>query len=128
MDKYILNEEEKDMLKYFIIRGIPDHYRMRLWILSSGALNHIKLHSYYYSKLLELSKEVPSLYSDIIQKDIDRTNTQNPELKKKLTNILICYSIRNSSIGYCQGFNYIALIILEIIRDEVILFLFNAEY
>jgi predicted methyltransferase len=128
MDKYLINEEEKDILTFFIIKGIPEHYRMRLWILSSGALNQIKLNSNYYSKLLELSKEVPSLYSDIIRKDIDRTNTQNPELKKKLNNILICYSIRNSSIGYCQGFNYIALMILEIIKDEVILFLFNAEY
>ena len=128
MDKYLINEEEKEILTFFIIKGIPEHYRMRLWILSSGALNQIKLNSNYYSKLLELSKEVPSLYSDIIRKDIDRTNTQNPELKKKLNNILICYSIRNSSIGYCQGFNYIALMILEIIKDEVILFLFNAEY
>ncbi len=128
MDKYLINEEEKDILTFFIIKGIPEHYRMRIWILSSGALNQIKLNSNYYSKLLELSKEVPSLYSDIIRKDIDRTNTQNPELKKKLNNILICYSIRNSSIGYCQGFNYIALMILEIIKDEVILFLFNAEY
>ena len=128
MDKYLINEEEKDILTFFIIKGVPEHYRMRIWILSSGALNQIKLNSNYYSKLLELSKEVPSLYSDIIRKDIDRTNTQNPELKKKLNNILICYSIRNSSIGYCQGFNYIALMILEIIKDEVILFLFNAEY
>jgi hypothetical protein len=75
-----------------------------------------------------LSKKVPSLYSDIIEKDINRTNTKDQEIKNKLRNILICYSIRNSSIGYCQGFNYIALFILEVVKDEVIIYLFNIEF
>ena len=106
----------------------PACYRMRLWIVASGAFNQIKLYPDYYSKLLNLSKEVPSLYTDIIKKDINRTNTKDEEIKKKLFKILVCFSIRNSSIGYCQGFNYIALKILEIVEDEVILYLFNIEY
>ena len=128
MDKYLLSEEEKDLLTYFIIKGIPDIYRIRLWILTSGAQNEIKLNPSYYSYLSKLSKKVPSLYSDIIEKDINRTNTKDPEIKNKLRNILICYSIRNSSIGYCQGFNYIALFILEVVKDEVIIYLFNTEF
>ena len=117
MDKYLLSEEEKNLLTYFIIKGIPDIYRIRLWILASGAQNEIKLNPSYYSYLSKLSKKVPSLYSDIIEKDINRTNTKDLEIKNKLRNILICYSIRNSSIGYCQGFNYIALFILEVVKD-----------
>ena len=128
MDKYLLSEEEKNLLTYFIIKGIPDIYRIRLWILSSGAQNEIKLNPSYYSQLLKLSEKVPSLYSDIIEKDINRTNTKEPEIKNKLRNILICYSIRNSSIGYCKGFNYIALFILEVVTDEVIIYLFNTEF
>ena len=128
MDKYLLSDEEKDLLTYFIIKGIPDIYRIRLWILSSGAQNEIKLNPLYYSQLLKLSEKVPSLYSDIIKKDIDRTNTKDSQMKIKLTNILKCYSIRNSSIGYCQGFNYIALFILEVVKDEVIIYLFNIEF
>ena len=127
MDKYLLNEEEKEMLTYFIIKCIPEIYRIRLWILASGSQNEIKLNPTYFSQLSKLAEEVPSLYSDIIKKDINRTNTKDPELKKKLANILICYSIRNSSIGYCQGFNYIALLILEVVKNEVIIFLFNVE-
>ena len=38
---------------------------------------------------------------------------------QKLKNILSCYSIRNASIGYCQGFNFIAGRLLEILEDEV---------
>ena len=120
MDKYTLNEKEKDILAHFVLKGIPEIYILRLWIISTGALNHIKLNPFYYNKLLKLSEQVPSLFVDIIQKDLDRTNTNEIELKKKLKNILICYSIRNSSIGYCQGFNYIVLKILEVVKDEVI--------
>ncbi len=125
MDKYSLNDEEKEMFKYYILKGIPDVLRIRLWIVSSGAQNEIKSNPSYYRELLELSKEVPSLYSDIIEKDVDRTFDdfikENSKYKIMLLNILKCYSIRNSSIGYCQGFNFIVLRILEIIKDEVIL-------
>ena len=80
----------------------------------------------YYNDLLNLSKEVPSLYANDIEKDLDRTNqvllSENKVYKEMLRNILICYSIRNSSIGYCQGFNFIALRIIEIAQNEVILF------
>lgn len=82
----------------------------------------------YYKDLLKLSKEVHSLYSNDIEKDLDRTNSnllqENKKYKDMLRNVLICYSIRNSSIGYCQGFNFIALRIIEIAKDEVIFILF----
>ena len=32
----------------------------------------------------------------------------------------MCYSIRNSSIGYCQGFNFLVLRLLEVLKGEVI--------
>ena len=37
---------------------------------------------------------------------------------EKLKNILICYSIRNTTVGYCQGMNFIAGRILLIMGDE----------
>jgi len=74
--------------------------------------------------LLKLSKEVPSLYEKQIDKDIRRTINDNlknnEELKKSMKNILMCYSIRNSSIGYCQGFNFLVLRLLQVIKGEVI--------
>ena len=77
----------------------------------------------YYNNLLQLSKEVPLLYEKQIDKDIRRTNAEsfkkNPELKDKMKNILKCYSIRNSSIGYCQGFNFLVLRLLEVLKGEV---------
>jgi hypothetical protein len=56
-------------------------------------------------------------------KDIPRTRAEilknNKDYEQKLKNILICYSIRNNSIGYCQGFNFIVLRIIEIMQNEV---------
>ena len=37
---------------------------------------------------------------------------------EKLKNILLCYSIRNTSIGYCQGMNFIVCRLLLIMDNE----------
>ena len=127
-DKYLLSKREKELLKYLIAKGVPNHFRQNLWILCSGAKNVLLNNASYYINLLKLSKEVPSLYEKQIDKDIRRTineNMQNYEqLKIKMKNILMCYSIRNSSIGYCQGFNFLVLRLLQVIKGEVIYYFF----
>ena len=132
MNKYSLSKEEKDLLKYLVINGISEEYRIRLWLICSGAQIQIQLNPTYYTNLKKLSKEVPSLYLNDIEKDLDRTNqillSENKIYKEMLRNILICYSIRNSSIGYCQGFNFIALRIIEVTQNEVIIILFIFEF
>ena len=37
---------------------------------------------------------------------------------EKLKNVLICYSIRNTSVGYCQGMNFIGGRLLLIMGNE----------
>ena len=123
----MLTKEEKKLLKYLIAKGIPDYFRQNLWILCSRAKADLANNTTYYEDLLKLSKEVPSLYEKQIDKDIKRTINDNlknnDELKKKMKNVLMCYSIRNSSIGYCQGFNFLVLRLLEVLKGEVIHFL-----
>jgi hypothetical protein len=132
MNKYSLNSEDKNLLKYLILHGTSDFCRLRLWLICSGSQNEIRLNPTYYNDLLNLSKEVPSLYANDIEKDLDRTNqvllSEKTVYKEMLRNILICYSIRNSSIGYCQGFNFIVLRIIEIAQNEVIFILFIFEF
>ena len=119
----MLTKEEKKLLKYLIAKGIPDYFRQNLWILCSRAKADLANNTTYYEDLLKLSKEVPSLYEKQIDKDIKRTINDNlknnDELKKKMKNVLMCYSIRNSSIGYTQGFNFIVGRLLKIIGNEV---------
>jgi hypothetical protein len=97
--------------------------RPNLWLLCSRAKQDLESNPTYYEELLKLSKEVPSIYEKQIDKDIKRTNVQalkkDPSLEVKMKNILKCYSIRNSSIGYCQGFNFLVLRLLEVLTGEV---------
>ena len=127
-DKYLLNKREKTILKYLIAKGIPDYFRQNLWILCSRAKADLADNASYYQDLLKLSKEIPSLYEKQIDKDIRRTVNDNlknnEELKIKMKNVLMCYSIRNSSIGYCQGFNFLVLRLLEVLKGEVIIYIF----
>ena len=121
-----MDKEEKQILKYLVAKGIPDYFRQNLWILCSRAKADLANNTSYYEDLLKLSKEVPSLYEKQIDKDIKRTindnSKDNNDLKRKMKNVLMCYSIRNSSIGYCQGFNFLVLRLLEVLKGEVIHF------
>ena len=127
MNKFGLSQDEKNIFKFLILKGTPKMFRFRLWLLCSGAQNEMKFNPSYYKDLLKLSKEVPSLYANEIEKDLDRTNfellSKKSNYKDMLRNVLICYSI-----GYCQGFNFIVLRLIEITESEVIFILFIFEY
>ena len=122
-EKVEISREEKVILDYLIILGTPSYFRAKLWLLCSGAKKEIINNKNYYKNLLELSKKIPCPYENQIMKDIPRTRAEilknNKDYEQKLKNILICYSIRNNSIGYCQGFNFIVLRIIEIMQNEV---------
>ncbi len=84
----------------------------------------MKQNNGYYNKLLNYLKHNKSINEHQINVDLKRTFPDVEFYKKeenlqKLKNILSCYSIRNASIGYCQGFNFIAGRLLEILKDEV---------
>ena len=122
-EKIILTPEEKATLEYLIILGTPNYFRAKLWLLCSGAKKEMDQNKDYYKNLLELSKKIPLVYESQILKDIPRTKPEilkkNPSFKEKMRNILVCYSIRNNSIGYCQGFNLLIIRLLEVFQNEV---------
>ena len=62
--------------------------------------------------MLKYSKTIPCPSEKQIILDLRRTfpeekECMTDEFLEKLKNILICYSIRNTSVGYCQGMNFI---------------------
>ena len=72
---------------------------------------------------MEYSKSVPNPNENQINLDIKRTFPQEKlcmekKFLEKLKNILMCYSIRNTSVGYCQGMNFIVGRLLLIIDNE----------
>ena len=122
-EKTTLTPVEKATLEYLIILGTPSYFRAKLWLLCSGAKKELEQNKNYYKNLLELSKKIPCLYESQILKDIPRTKPdllkKNPSFKENMLNILVCYSIRNNTIGYCQGFNFIVIRLLEVLQNEV---------
>ena len=77
----------------------------------------------YYQQLLKYSLEVKC--PSIIQIDLDLRRTfpeeervMNENFQRSLRNVLVCYSTRNSSIGYCQGMNFVVSRLLLILGNE----------
>ena len=71
-----------------------------------------------------MPKNIPCPYETLIDLDIKRTFPSDPFFKikdnlDKVKRILLAYTKRSITIGYCQGFNYIVGKILKITNDEV---------
>lgn len=118
--------------KTLVLAGIPVAYRAKIWSECSGASSmHIPE---YYTDLLKPQRpkdieaeeqqsasatDDPSIISQI-QMDIHRTMTDNIFFRspgpgvQKLHDVLLAYSRRNPSVGYCQGMNLIAASLLLI--------------
>jgi hypothetical protein len=78
----------------------------------------------YYYLLCDSPDIWPSTYEHQITVDLQRTNPedtffQNKENLAMLKRLLIAYTRRSQTIGYCQGFNFIAARLLKIIGNEV---------
>ena len=114
--------EEIIMIKKLLFFPLPEKYRKEFWLISSGAKRDlINNKNYYYNLLQNYPKKIP--YEENINLDLKRTF---PELEffkkeenlKKMKNILLAFAMRNISIGYCQGFNFIVGKLLMIIENE----------
>lgn len=118
-------EERSLLLTELFNTDIPFHYRKNLWLISSNAQKQITSNPNYYLNLTSNYPDyIPSPYEVQLELDLPRTFPKEPFFKnesnlKRLHNILLAYTRRNYSIGYCQGFNFIVGRILEYINNEV---------
>ncbi|KAH8288489.1 hypothetical protein KR054_003622, partial [Drosophila jambulina] len=107
-------------LKRYIRKGIPGPYRPDVWMKISGAAAAQRRSPDLYRSLLNAepyNKEI----SDSISIDLPRTFPDNIHFdskKERLYNILIAYAHHNRDVGYCQGLNYIAGLLLIVTDDE----------
>ena len=79
---------------------------------------------YYTNISYTYPSYIPSPYENQISVDLRRTFPDDPFFKEeknlnKLKNVLLAYSRRNMSIGYCQGFNFIVGRLLKLYESEV---------
>ena len=80
-------------------------------------------HPGYYQNLKKYCKNMPCPSGHQIDLDLKRTfpsekRCMKEEFLNKMRNILLCYSIRNITVGYCQGMNFLIARLLLIIEDE----------
>jgi len=105
---------------------IPYSIRSKVWLKLSGAIEEKNLHApNYYNDLIYKYSKHGCPFEDEINKDILRTLPNlnmyteiNNKNCVKLKNILCAYSLRNCCIGYCQGMNIIAGLLLTVLNEE----------
>jgi hypothetical protein len=106
--------------------GVPNNIRGQIWRYLSNCNNEsVKYENNYFYKLLEIKNEEAE---HLIKKDIERTILQLgdkdyalsivKEKRNKLYNVLKAYSVFDPQVGYCQGMNFIVLIILMNIYSQ----------
>lgn len=116
-----MTKDDKLKLKYLITIDTPDAFRGQLWLSCSKAKEHKQTNPTYYKSLIKLTATLTSQSEKQIDLDLQRSSRKNDKpFIDKVKAILLCYSIRNTSIGYCQGFNFIAECLVSVVDDEVI--------
>lgn len=109
-------------LKRFVRKGIPSEYRKNLWMKISGAETLKNNSAFTY---LELNQKFNNAtIMEAIKIDLPRTFpdnlyfTNHSHLPTALFNVLATFAHQNVEVGYCQGLNYIAGILLLATKDE----------
>lgn len=111
-------------VKRFCRKGIPLELRPMAWMCLSGAADRMETSPHLYRQMLD-SKHSPDLINTI-HMDLHRTFPDNVHfmyeerrsLRKPLFNVLVAIGHRNKSIGYCQGMNFVAGLLLLVMKGE----------
>ena len=123
-DKIVFSEKEIKLIKDLLYNPLPNSQRRTFYLIASGAKREMLNNPNYYYKLLSIfPKKIPFPYEESIDLDLHRTFPEIDYFKdennlQKLKNILMAFAMRNITIGYCQGFNYIVGKLLLIMEDE----------
>ncbi len=115
----LLKEKKCEKNKLNILKNVFIYSTNELKILKKLELK--EKYEYYL-------KKIKSKYKEEIIQDISRTFPNdiffNKNIKKKLYNLLICYSNFNNNIGYAQGLNFVAASCLYFFKNEEEAFVF----
>ncbi|KJE92004.1 hypothetical protein CAOG_08661 [Capsaspora owczarzaki ATCC 30864] len=104
-----------------VLKGVPSDWRAPVWLDICGATVFRQQNPNLYAQLLVDS---PAKANPILTALFPRTFTLNrppmdpmPSIQK-LRRVLVAYAAYDPEIGYCQGLNFIAAMLLLVLRDE----------
>ena len=112
-------------VKKLIRKGVPSIFRNQIWWVCSGAANKMKQakpnEQYAALPKEDLGDATPSAFD--IEKDLHRTFPNNDNFSSSeglavLRRVLLGYSVRNPSVGYCQSMNFITAVLLLYLDEE----------
>ncbi|KAG8034608.1 hypothetical protein G9C98_007684 [Cotesia typhae] len=114
--------ERSITVKRYVRKGIPGEYRGMVWLAVSGGEDLKNANPDLYQRLLNGPHN--DQVTEIIKTDLPRTfpdniffnNTVNHQ--HQLYNILLAFAHQNETVGYCQGLNYIAGLLLLVTKSE----------
>mmetsp|Transcript_51093 Transcript_51093/g.119623 ORF Transcript_51093/g.119623 Transcript_51093/m.119623 type:complete len:450 (-) Transcript_51093:39-1388(-) len=97
-------------------RGIPEKYRWQVWKLLVDFNEVVSVGNY-----TELSR-TENAWTEQIEMDVTRTFTDNKSFddgkQQRLLRVLNAYAACNPEVGYCQGMNYVAGLLVLISDSE----------
>ncbi|XP_050206544.1 uncharacterized protein LOC126656101 [Mercurialis annua] len=111
-------------LKRLIRKGIPPVLRPKVWFsLSGAAKKKSTVPDSYYNDLTKAVDGKVTAATKQIDHDLPRTFPghpwlDTPEGHATLRRVLVGYSFRDSDVGYCQGLNYVAALLLLVMKTE----------
>nr|GME14423.1 TBC1 domain family member 2A-like [Ipomoea batatas] len=111
-------------LKRLIRKGIPPALRPKVWFALSGAAKKKStVPDSYYDDLISAVQGKVTAATKQIDHDLPRTFPGHPWLDTPdghaaLRRVLVGYSFRDSEVGYCQGLNYVAALLLLVMKTE----------
>ncbi|CAB0044748.1 unnamed protein product [Trichogramma brassicae] len=109
-------------VKRYVRKGIPGVHRCSVWLSVSGAEELKNKSPNLYQQLLN-DQHDPQV-AENIRIDLPRTFPDNiffnnTDLhQRQLYNILLAFAHQNQEVGYCQGLNYIAGLLLLVTKNE----------
>ncbi|GAB9462687.1 hypothetical protein Gpo141_00000174 [Globisporangium polare] len=117
--------KENSVVRQLARAGVPRSWRERVYMSISGAREKQQDAGVeYYNSLVGQSETLDSVAFRQIELDIDRTFGHSGTKicteagRAVLRRILRAYSIRNPSIGYCQGLNFIVGFLTLAVEEE----------
>lgn len=104
-------------------KGIPPPFRKRVWSEISGANARRKERGIeYFAKAVSEGRRSSS-FDRQIQLDVPRTFPNNTWIQSEngqaaLRRVLLAFAHHNPRIGYCQGMNFVAAILLVVMEHD----------
>lgn len=114
--------QRSSQMKRFVRKGIPNEHRCQAWMVYSGALEMQQSSQLSYSQIRKKMNNRHII--ETIQLDLPRTFPDNiyfksqESLQTQLFNVLVAFASQNAEVGYCQGLNYIAGLLLLATKSE----------